>query len=223
MDRIEKNPWIDLPSAAPFVVNDDAEKVEAFNRTASESHRYHLELLPEPFLGVPTAPIVLLNLNPGYDQNEERFHHLDEYFQRVSLLNLAHEGQDYPFYFLEPGKRSPGHVWWQQRLRELTDLYGNRVVARNLLCLEFFPYHSISFGNKTPKVPSQQYTFTLLRAALKRNAVVIAMRAFDKWIDNVPELRDYDVHRLNSQQAVYVTAKNCPTGFAEATARLRKL
>lgn len=59
------NPWISLPASALFVLSRDAEAIEAFNAGASESHAIHLEVIPEPFIGLPDAPVVLLNLNPG--------------------------------------------------------------------------------------------------------------------------------------------------------------
>src|ERR1700688_5017120 len=98
------NPWVDLPTIQPYVLERDAHAIETFNSVARADQRYHLEILPEPFLGLPTADIVLLSLNPGYSPEEERFHHLDDYFRRVALANLAHAEQTYPFYFLEPGK-----------------------------------------------------------------------------------------------------------------------
>jgi hypothetical protein len=215
-----QNPWIDLPTIQPYVLDSDAHAIEAFNSVARADQRYHLEILPEPFLGLPTSEVVLLSLNPGFSPEEERFHHLDDYFRRVALANLAHAEQAYPFYFLEPGKGSPGHAWWQKRLRSLIDLYGHRIVARKVLCLEYFPYHSEHFHRGTPHVPSQSYTFALLKNALARSAVVIGMRSLDLWYEAVPELNDHIVHTLNSTQAVYVSANNCPTGFGEACKRL---
>ena len=214
------NPWLELPNTGPYVLKSDTFAIDAFNATASEDHRIHLEILPEPFLGVPTADIVLLSLNPGFSPEEEKFHHLDDYFRTVALANLAHEEQPFPFYFLEPRKKSPGHDWWQKRLGSLIELFGHRAVAHNVLCLEFFPYHSKKYSPKTPMVPSQSYTFALLEAAIERDAVIIGMRSLDRWFDAVPKLADYTIHKLNSTQAVYVSPNNCPTGYAEACRRL---
>ena len=96
-----QNPWVTLPATPPYVFPDDAEAIGRFNKTADDSYRYHLDILPEPFLGRPDAPVVLLNLNPGYSGDEERFHHLDDYFRETALANLAHREQEYPFYFLD--------------------------------------------------------------------------------------------------------------------------
>ena len=216
------NPWDNLPSAPPYALDGDAEPLERFNRTADDVYRYHLDILPEPFLGRPTASVVLLSLNPGYSGGEEQFHHLDDYFREVALANLGHREQEYPFYFLDPRMKSPGHLWWQKRLRELIELFGNRLVARNVICLEYFPYHSEKFHGTTPLVPSQAYTFRILRNALARNAAIIVMRAERQWVSAVPELRGARLHVLNSKRGVYISRNNCPTGFEEASDRLRE-
>ena len=50
------------PGRPPFVLPQDEEHIQRFNETATPSHRVRLELLPEPFLGNPRAPVVLLGL-----------------------------------------------------------------------------------------------------------------------------------------------------------------
>ncbi len=61
------NPWLELPSTAPYLLESDRQQVETFNRTAKPNHRIYDDLLPEPYLGNPsTASIVLLSLNPGF-------------------------------------------------------------------------------------------------------------------------------------------------------------
>lgn len=173
-------------------------------------------------MGLPGSDIMLLNLNPGFSEAEVQYHHLDDHFRRAALANLAHEDQPYPFYFLDPKVESPGHKWWQGRLRTLIEEFGADRLSRRLLCLEFFPYHSESYDRNTPRVPSQEYNFALLRGAIKRDAVIVVMRARDLWFDAVPELQNARVFRLNSTQAVYITPNNCPLGFAEVIKRLSR-
>jgi hypothetical protein len=52
----------------PYVYAMDNLAVDAFNAHARDEHRIHTDVLPEPFLGRKDAPIVLLNLNPGFDE-----------------------------------------------------------------------------------------------------------------------------------------------------------
>ena len=68
-----RNPWIDLPETAPFVLACDKQGIGDFNHTAKPEHTIHLELLPEPYTGNPEAMIILLNLNPGFYERNEKF------------------------------------------------------------------------------------------------------------------------------------------------------
>ena len=48
------------------MLREDADEIERFNAKARYDHAFHLDLIPEPFIGNPAAPVVLLNLNPGF-------------------------------------------------------------------------------------------------------------------------------------------------------------
>lgn len=52
------------PSEPPYVIPADRPLLEAINASARPEHCIHWELLPEPFLGDPQAPVLLLSLNP---------------------------------------------------------------------------------------------------------------------------------------------------------------
>lgn len=215
-----QNPWIDLPSAAPFILHEDQEAVKAFNLVAKPDKRIRDDILPEPFLGLPGADIILLNLNPGFSEGELTYHNDDASFRRAALANLAHQDQRYPFYFLDPAVTSPGHLWWQQRLKTLIQDFSAPAVSRKVFCLEYFPYHSPSFARNFPGLPSQEYNFSLLRKGISRSALFIVMRARDLWLQAVPELTSANTHYLNSWQNVSVTQNNCPSGFPEIVRRL---
>src|SRR2546426_11104649 len=113
-----RNPWLDLPHTPPFVLAGDMAAVGVFNTTATDAVRIHGELLPEPFLGDPQAPIVLLGLNPGFSP-EDALHHADPTFANLLRRNLAHSPSDFPFYLLNPQISGPGQRWWEQRLARL--------------------------------------------------------------------------------------------------------
>lgn len=61
-----ENPWRKLPEAAPFVLVCDQQRICDFNAIAKKEHKIHVEVLPEPYTGNPEAPVLLLNLNPGF-------------------------------------------------------------------------------------------------------------------------------------------------------------
>lgn len=63
-----ENPWKHLPGQPPYVLPADAPAISSFNQGVSDEHQIRLELLPEPYLGDPDAPIILLSLNPGFSE-----------------------------------------------------------------------------------------------------------------------------------------------------------
>lgn len=140
MADLPTKPWSALPNEPDYVLPEDAADVAVFNRSARPEHRLHLELLPEPFLGNLDAPIVLLNLNPGF-VSEDVEHHKQPTFIARSLDNLLHRPAKFPFFLLDPNITAPGNQWWTRRLRSLTACCDLETVARRVLCVEFVPYH----------------------------------------------------------------------------------
>jgi hypothetical protein len=188
------NPWLSLPRRSPFVLDADRGAVLSFNETVCNRRdgRYvlNLDLYPEPYFGDPFAPIVLLLANPGVSESDFQVHR-ERWFERAVRQSLAHEDHDEPFLHLRAGQSTPGSIWWRRITNALTDVVGERAVTRGLLCLEYVPYHSSSFGSRGLSLPSQAYTFELLRAALRRGAYVVVMRARRLWLQSVPELASY--------------------------------
>lgn len=217
------NPWIDLPLGPPYLLPCDSLPVRRFNAKAPPDAALRLELIPEPFLGRPEAPVVLLNLNPGFDEREIVFHYEDSRFIELSRKNLLHEALEHPFYLLDPALRSSlGHQWWMRKLKEPIGDVGLAQTARNILCVEFFPYHSRRYRAAREILHSQAYSFHLVREAIDRGALVVLMRGKSQWTSAVPELIAYPrVHRLNSVQNVSISRGNCPTGYAEMVQALR--
>lgn len=188
----------------------------AFNRTAKEDHQIHLEILPELYTGNPEAPILLLNLNPGFYERNAEFGTGDEFFWATSRGNLNHANKEYPFYLLDPRNvASPGYYWWSRKLRLPIELYGLKRVAQAFCVIEYFPYLSEHFGYNA-LIPSQRYTFSLVREAMKRQTLIIQMRSQRKWFEAIPELRHYEhYYVLNNPQNPAISERNCPDGFAE--------
>jgi hypothetical protein len=216
-----KNPWVDLPHTPPFALIDDRAILEKFNTTATDATRIHGELLPEPFLGDPEAPIVLLSLNPGFS-SEDIKHHTDPTFTHLLRLNLEHGQSDFPFYLLNPRIAGPGQKWWEQRLSRLLEVASRATIARKLLNVEYFPYHSDRFAHHRLRVSSQDYGFFLVREAVRRGALVILMRGRRLWFSAVPELMTYErMFTLRSVQNTTISRRNCPEGFDEVLAILK--
>src|SRR6516162_2449817 len=63
------NPWVHVPVDPPYVLLEDARAVGEFNASAGEAHQLQInKLLPEPFVGDPAAPVLLLSNNPGFGE-----------------------------------------------------------------------------------------------------------------------------------------------------------
>jgi len=226
------NPWMKLPDNAPFVLPNDAPEIHNFNQKQikrltkqgkppdpdKNNSLIDLKLLPEPFLGNPQAPVVLLNLNPGWDSTDACWHEKED-FKQKNRDNLEHKNVPYPFYLLHPNlSQSPGGLWWRRHLRELINKVGLKAVATGVLVVELFPYHSGRFGFKGA-VPSQQYSVSLVEQAIRRGAMIVVLRAEKQWVNAVPQLAG-KYHRVKSVQSAYISSNNCPGFFQEIVSRL---
>ncbi|MCA1792253.1 MAG: hypothetical protein LC667_21125 [Thioalkalivibrio sp.] len=207
-----ENPWKGLPDSRPYVLPEDASAIERFNARASALWRIELDAIPEPFLGRPEAPVVLLNLNPGFSEDDLTWHE-EPTFKEQSLRNLTHRSE-WLFYLLDPSLNAPGCIWWRKRLRRLIEATSLEAVSNGVLCVELFPYHSCRFAHSRLGLPSQEYGYALVREAMKRNAIVVSLRGWRPWLEAVPELEGYGTcFRLRNVQNVTLTAGNCPEGF----------
>ena len=192
MKATRPNPWSALPYTSPFVLKEDEPFVRAFNQDASAQHRLNLDLLPEPFFGNRSAPVVVLLLNPGIGPNTT-LHHRNEAFAASIRADIASTNPRQHFH-LTDSTNGPGFHWWRKACSKLLQDGLEVAVATRLLNIQFFPYHSKSFAHGHVRLPSQEFSFSLLRAAIGREALVVCMRGLKQWRGAVPELDAY--HRL---------------------------
>jgi hypothetical protein len=207
------NPWLAAPSEPPYWLPCDSEKVCEYNAThPNEEFKVQEKVLPEPFIGNTKAPVVLLNLNPGYGGRDPEDHARPE-FQSLLRNNYSQGWLAFPFYSLDPTFENGGRRWWEKNLRYLLDIVERNQLARSILCIEYFPYHSRRFDHGSLELPSQKFGFGLARSAIARGAVIVIMRARKRWLSRVPELEEYSqAFALNSPQNVVVSPRNCPRG-----------
>jgi hypothetical protein len=95
-----RNPWHNLPSSQPYFLPSDDEFVLKHNNQLPETHQIKHNVLPEPYLGNPNSPIILLNQNPGYAEEDIPFYkqkHVLELWRK----NILHEPMNYPFWLLD--------------------------------------------------------------------------------------------------------------------------
>jgi hypothetical protein len=215
--KAQANPWVCLPSAPPYILPEDVELIKEFNLSAKEKYQVRWDISPEPFLGNPNAPVVLLSGNPGYNDKDPEWHG-DPTFATRSRGNLLHRQSDYPFYLLDPTiKRT---AYWEKGLKRLIALSedsGQRLVANRVLCVEFFPYHSKRFKHGKLRLPSQDYSFGLVKQAVQRNAVILLLRCRKLWFAAVPELSSYPrCYVARSWQNSAISPRNFGDGFEMA-------
>lgn len=217
------NPWLDLPSSPEYVLPCDRATVDVFgvNESIDSPARLVTDLLPEPWVGSLDAPVILLGLNPGFDPGDYVWQAAAAYRARL-LACLVGESQGYPFYHLAPGATGPAALWWRRALGPLLSRYPSEERVRNrLLCLEYFPYHSRVFAHTHLRLPSQAFTFEVLRNALRRNAVVIAMRGMKIWLGAVPELAHHPrLFRASNPQRFSLSPGNCHDAWSHVLSAL---
>lgn len=220
------NPWSELPSTAPYVLPCDRPRIEEFNRSrqATEIRQLRLDVLPEPYIGSADAPIVLLNINPGYTPDDVRFTN-DSYARDRWFRNVCHEPSDYPFYPLDPALSwTPTAHWWKRRLRPLIDRIGVEATANGLLCIEYFPYHSYRDPHFPGEIPSQAYSFAIVERAIGRGAMILVMRGIRAWRQRLPHLIGYEsAYETKNPQAPYVSPGVFPGPFEQIVSQLRVL
>jgi hypothetical protein len=163
----QANPWLSIPEQTiRYVAECDARLVDEYNESASEDDRLRLDALPEPFIGCFGAPLVLLNLNPGFEERNVEEHKQPE-FQELIRNNYRQTPCEFPFYYFNPKiQSSGGGKYWggtRGKLKKLVADCGVEQVAQRVLCIEFFPYHSVGFPGHLHKpkalLPSQEYGF----------------------------------------------------------------
>ncbi|HMM44901.1 MAG TPA: hypothetical protein PKE41_04650 [Candidatus Macondimonas sp.] len=218
-----QNPWLALPKTDPRVLPSDAELLYAFNQKAAPEYKYDLSLFPEPYFGSRTASVVVLNLNPGWSEEDAAVHARPE-FATMARASLRHALEPYPFLHLQPGAATPGGIWWHQRVRRLVeDVKCYKAVAKGLGCVQYMPYHSQKYHPRSPALPSQQYSFALVREAIARKAEIVILRSGRLWLDSVPELERYDrCHYGANPRSPYLSPGNLGGAYDRIVSRLRE-
>lgn len=215
------SPWTDLPDTPPYVLPQDMAVLRGHGQLLDAGPRQlRFELLPGPFVGNPaTASVVLLGLNPGFDERDLT----DEKEPRLAAeirhsLTLSAEARFHPI--APEFAAASGSQWW---CRHLSHLIGPRapeplpvdVVMSRLANVEWFPYHSERFHRIPVVLPSQAFTFATVRDAVRRGSVVVLTRSADLWLTSVPELSGPSVIRLKNPQNPSISPGNMEPGEFE--------
>jgi len=200
-----ENPWADLPASPPYVLAQD--------RAALAGARdIRPDVLPVPFLGSPDrAQLYLLALNPGFGPDDVAVQQTNSYFAEQHRLSLMFRSA-YPFWCLDPALAgTPGYRWWTARLRQLASIVGWDALREQLMCVQYFPYRSRTFDSDA-SIPSQEFSFGLVRRALLDKTPIVFMRSRRLWERAVPELASYACYELLNPRAPFVTEANLRAG-----------
>jgi len=203
------------------VLPEDEVAIRAFNaKEMGTAYEIMLDQIPSPYIGKPDAPVLLLNLNPGYapDLTSEA---TQDAFARAARTAMEHGDSEYPFYPLDPALAgsAAGHEWWSLMLGPLIRASGRSAqeVSRKIFCVEYFPYHSVKYSWNGDLLPSQRYSHDLVGTALAAGARVIIMRSRKQWEEAVPALKGHPrVCSLKNHQRTFISEGNMdPKAFAE--------
>ncbi len=203
------NTWLSLPKNLPYELACDKETIKNFNIKASPNHKLQTQYFPEPYIGNPlTAKIILLNLNPGID-DDNSIHQKSPIYLTNAIKNLAHASLQYPFIFLDNAlKNLPGGVWWNKKLKHLINDTSALKVANGIACIEYHGYPSKNYKHIVG-LPSVDYSKYLVEQAIKRGALIIIMRGVKEWHSLVLNLINYkNMDIVRSVQNPCITEKN---------------
>lgn len=217
------NPWRALPRRRPFVLPEDAPFIREFNRDAGRHHEIKLGLMPEPFIGdLLNAPVVILALNPGVSDGDTKVN-FSRAFRQAIRRGIELRPGSRRFYPLEGDPTRPGARWWRRNLKAVIETVGQERARERIACLEYFPYHSRGFNHAHLRLPSQEFTFGLLREAIRRRAVIVVTRGYRLWTGVAPDLASYrKLVRTRNPRSASISPKNCGAGFKAVIAALHR-
>lgn len=210
------------PEAAPFILDADRvafdggrgtpgtvihqswrEAREAPDFAAPGDPRFHLGLLPMPFLGdLLRAEVYILLLNPGLGPGDYFGEYEVPEYREALLANQRQPPSDepIPFHFLDDRFAwSGGFRYWNKKLggviAELAGDWGvpfaaaRSRLARSIACIELCPYHSATFkasGRWVRELPSARLARDFVRTVVmpraeNGDAIVIVTRSVKRW------------------------------------------
>ena len=226
-----ENPWLEFVKNLDdnnLVLEQDREIIEKFNDSTNETYKVHTEIMPAPFMGnVLTSPIVLLTLNPGYDEKEEEKNYYNEYkLYWKNEIQHIHSVPELPLFCLED-KYVEYSDYWLKKFMSLISVSSKEKVAQNISIIQFFPYHTKKYKN-IPKrllkgyLESQDYNFELVKQAIERKAIIIILRSKKLWFEAIPDLDNERTRFTNSALNTIQSEKNLGGTFKEIVDILNK-
>ncbi len=179
------NPWNDFSDSEHYYA-----KIDSYLLTTKKFANLDLRLdvLPEPYLGNPSsAEVIFLLLNPGFIEEDVTISMQNEYYIDQAYRSLVHESKT-PFFLLdEKLSVTGGFKWWTKIIsRLINDGASIENIRKKLMSVEYFPYHSVSYKHVNKVLPSQHYSFKLVRDSIAQKKIIVLMRGKTHWLNVVP-------------------------------------
>lgn len=216
MKILSNNPWQGFDFSDEMVHPDDLDAVRFHNDSSKSDYQFLLHLAPEPWIGNLAGNLLVLYSNPG--ATEANLNKIlqpnHELVMQKSIKNLNQENDAYPHFHFDPElEQTEGAQWFKSKYRWLIDATSNQAVSKNLITCELAPYHSVKWKAPKLKLPTQEFTYQIIREAIAREAVILLARTPKIWIQNIPELLKYPkVYSPNSINAS-ISPNNYPGKF----------
>ena len=223
-----KNPWFEFDwNSSSQIHPQDRAHVDAYNFELSKSAARNINVLssihaPLPFFGSLEAKVVILLANPGIGPGEEI---PDETNAQLRLLDAARKHEtlgEHFIYLTDEMQGTEGHNWWTNKLKALTAESSAQLVHESLMAIEFHPYHSVNFSMLPITLPTQNYTFELVRRKISEGALFVIGRHLQGWFTAVPELRQANYVMFKSRNAALTPGNLSDDGFKKILAALSK-
>ena len=164
--------------------------------------KFHLSLIPVPFLGdLNSSDILILMLNPGFDITEYGAQDKSRSYRERLRRNLRQDfsGLEFPFLGFDPEFCWSGcFAWWEKKLRDILTIVAERkfegrysyfdalsYFSKRLAVLQLVPYFSTSFSagpllNHLPSVKiAKRYAQEVARTGEKLVVVTRQPRSWD--------------------------------------------
>ncbi len=188
MKKASKNPWLTLGVTKPYIAVED--KIFFHKNQRALSH-LRTDVLPDAYLGnLEKAKVVFLLLNPGFQERDINICVPGSQYFDQNKLSLQQKSKP-PFYVLgNKFKDSGGYEWWTKKLKSIINAgISIETLSEKIVCIQYFPYHSEKYKHYAKTLPSQEYSFGLVRKAIQQKKKIVLMRSEKLWLQAVPELK----------------------------------
>ena len=184
------NPWTNIKKMNNLYIA-DCDK-NALQHIINKPFNIKLNNIPHPYMGNPQKSVVYILL--GNFTTECTYESICTEYEDILLANLKHEIIEYPFFALNPEfMETYMYKWYLNKLLgRLDGEFGRNIVTNYIFTIEYFPYTSES-SFKYFDVPSQKYSFYLVKEAIKNKKIIIVGRKERLWYNAIPELKNYEL------------------------------